>query len=363
MAKDYYSVLGVEKSASAADIKGAYRKLSKQWHPDKHKGDKDAETKFKEINEAYEVLGNEKRRKQYDTFGSAGGPGGPGGGGGQGFGGFDFSGFQQGDFGGFSDIFENFFGGGQGGGQRGRNRNRGEDLQVRVSVELKDVLSGSQKTIALQKYVACENCGGSGAEGGSKKQCDECGGTGQVVRTAQSIFGTIQQAMVCRQCHGEGSVPEHPCKQCGAEGRVQEKVQLNIDIPAGIEDGQTLRVNGQGSAGKHGAPAGDLFVVVQVSQDKRFARDGNDIRSSVTVPVIDAILGCDVPVETLHGNVTLTVPAGTQPKQVMRIKGKGLPQLSSSRMGDHYVTIEVEVPKKLSRKEKKLMEEWREHSK
>ena len=358
MAKNYYDILGVEKTASASDIKSAYRSLSKKWHPDKHKGDKSAESKFKEINEAYEVLGNEKRKKQYDTFGSAGGPGGSSGGQG-GFGGFDFSGFQQGDMGGFSDIFESFFGG-QGGGQRGRSQNRGDDLQIRITIEMADVLSGAQKTISLQKYNTCEDCKGSGSDGGAKVTCDECKGTGQVVKTAQSIFGTIQQSMVCQKCHGEGSVPEKPCKKCNAEGRIQQKTQITIDVPAGIEDGQTLRLTGQGNAGAHGAPAGDLFVIVQVMPDKRFTRDGNDVRSSVTIPVIDAILGCDIPIETLHGKVTLTVPAGTQPRQVMRVKGKGLPQLSSSRVGDHFVTVIVEVPKKLSKKERKLMEEWKE---
>lgn len=355
MAKDYYKTLGVEKSASAADIKKAYRDLSKKWHPDKHKGDKDAEAKFKEINEAYEVLGNEKRRQQYDTFGTAGGSGG-----GQGFGGFDFSGFQQGDFGGFSDIFESFFGGAAGGGQRqSTRRSRGDDLQVRISINLQDVVHGTTKTISLQKFAQCTECSGSGSDGGKTVTCSECGGTGQVVKTAQSFFGTIQQAMVCRQCSGSGQVPEKPCKKCSSEGRVQEKTQVQIEVPAGIEDGQTLRVSGQGNAGRQGESAGDLYVVVQVESDARFVRHGNDIHATATLSVLDAILGTQLKVPTVHGDVTLSVPAGTQPSQVLRVKGKGLPQLSSSRMGDHYVKMIVEIPKKLSRAEKKLLDEWR----
>ncbi len=355
MSKDYYQVLGIDKSAQGADIKKAYRDLSKKWHPDKHKGDKDAEAKFKEINEAYEVLGNENRRKQYDTFGTAGGPGG---GQGQGFGGFDFSGFQQGDMGGFGDMFESFFGGGarQGGGQK----QRGEDIQVRITIELADVVTGVQKTINLQKIVACTECNGSGSEGGETQKCTECGGTGQVVKTAQSFFGSIQQAMVCRACSGAGQVPKNPCKKCNSEGRRQEKTEVTLDIPAGIEDGQTLRVNGQGNAGKRGTPAGDLYVILQVKEDARFQRHGNDIHAPTSISVVDAILGCSISVPTVHGDVTLKVPAGTQPQQVLRIQGKGLPQLSSSRMGDHYVTIHVDIPKKLSRKEKGIIEQWKE---
>lgn len=354
MSKDYYSVLGLDRSAQEADIKKAYREMSKKWHPDKHKGDKEAETKFKEINEAYEVLGNAKRRQQYDTFGSAGGPSG----GGQGFSGFDFSGFQQGDMGDLGDIFSSFFGG-RG---RQRQRNRGSDLQVRIGIDLADVLNGTKKTIAIEKYVLCNECGGSGAKGGSLKQCGECGGTGQITRTAQSFFGTVQQSVMCPTCDGSGSIPETPCGNCDGEGRKREKAQITIDVPAGIDDGQTLRVTGQGEAGKHSEPAGDLFVVVQVSGDPRFNRDGTDIRSHITIPVVDAILGTEVSVPTLHGDITLKIPAGTQPGQVMRLKSKGVPALNSSRLGDHFVTVRIEIPKKLSRKEKKIMEEWKDAS-
>lgn len=358
MAKNYYNILGIDKSASETDIKQAYRKLSKEWHPDKHKGDKAAESKFKEINEAYEVIGNPKRRKQYDTFGSAGGPGGSSGGG-QGFGGFDFSGFQQGDMGDLGDIFSSFFGGGGAGGRGRRQSNRGSDLQVRISIEFAEVVSGVKRTIAIEKIVPCADCNGSGAQGGAVKTCAECSGTGQVTRTAQSFFGVVQQSVQCATCQGAGKTPENPCKSCSGEGVKREKAEITIDIPAGIDDGQTLKISGQGNAGKLGGEAGDLFVVVQVQQDKRFIRDGNDIRSEISISVVDATLGTEVSVPTVHGNVTLKIPAGTQPRQVMRLKSKGVPQLNSSRLGDHFVTVRVEVPKKLSREEKKLYEDLR----
>ncbi|MDP6561712.1 MAG: molecular chaperone DnaJ [Candidatus Peribacteraceae bacterium] len=355
MSKDYYSTLGVGKSATSADIKKAYRNLSKEWHPDKHKGDKAAESKFKEINEAYEILGNEKRRKQYDTFGSTGGPGG----GGAGFGGFDFSGFQQGDMGDLGDIFSSFFGGGGGG--RGRKPdNRGSDLQVRISIDFAEVVNGVSKTIAIEKLAQCKECDGTGAEGGSVKTCTECNGTGQITRTAQSFFGVVQQSVQCAKCEGKGKIPETPCKACSGEGRKREKTQLTIDVPAGIDDGQTLRITGEGNAGSQGAPAGDLFVIVQVTPDKRFIRDGNDIRSEVSVSVVDATLGTEVSVPTVHGEVTLKIPTGTQPGTVMRLKSKGVPQLNSSRLGDHYVTVQIDIPRKLSRAEKKLFEQLRE---
>ena len=352
MSKDYYATLGIDKSASEAEIKKKYRSLSKEWHPDKHKGDKKAEEKFKEINEAYEVIGNPKRRQQYDTFGSAG----PSGGGGAG--GFDFSGFQQGDMGDLGDIFSSFFGGGGGG--RGRTPDhRGSDLQIRIAIAFADVVQGIQKTMTLEKLVACSDCSGTGAQGGSVVTCSECNGTGQVTRTAQSFFGVVQQSVQCAQCQGAGKTPEHPCKSCNGEGNKREKTQITIDVPAGIDDGQTLRLSGLGNAGSHGSGAGDLFVVVQVVPDKRFVRDGNDIRSDVTVSVADAALGTEVSVDTVHGDVTLKIPAGTQPGQVMRLKSKGVPQLNSSRLGDHFVTVKIEIPKKLSRSEKKLYEELR----
>lgn len=361
MSKDFYNILGVSRDASPDEIKKAYRKLSKELHPDKHKGDKGVEEKFQEVNEAYEVLSDEKKRRMYDQFGSTGGPGGGAGGG---FGGFDFSGFQQGsgDFSGFSDIFETFFGGQAGGGRRQRN-NRGSDIEVEMAVDFDAVVHGREQEVTLGKQVSCEDCEGKGAEKGSDmKNCEECGGTGQVVRTAQSFFGTVQQAMVCSKCNGSGKVPEKSCPTCSGEGRYRKESQVTISIPAGIHDGQTLRIRGEGEAGRQGNEAGDLFVHIRVKSDPRFLRDGDDIRSDATVSVLDAILGTEISVETVHGPVTLKVPAGSQPGQVFRLKGKGLTVLGSSRHGDHYVTVQVDIPKKLSKKEKKLLEEWKDIS-
>jgi len=327
--------------------------MSKELHPDKHKGDKDVEQRFKEINEAYEVLGNPKKKQTYDQFGTASGPGG-----GAGFEGFQ--GFGNGDFSGFADIFESFFGGGAGGGGGKRKRNRGEDMEVGISLELKDLVEDAERTIEIQKMVACADCDGSGMEKGSKKiTCKECSGTGQVTRQQQSFFGTIAQRFVCPDCQGAGEVPEKKCEHCGAEGRKQEKVRVNILVPAGIRDGQTLRIRGQGNAGRLGDEPGDLYVHISVRSDKRFTRDGDDIRSDTTIAVIDAILGTQIRVETVRGPVDLKIPEGTQPEQTLRLKEKGMPVAGSSRSGNHYVKIHVEIPKKLSRTEKKIMEEWR----
>lgn len=354
MAKDLYSVLGLAKGASTEEIKKAYRKMSKEWHPDKHKGEKDAETKFKEINEAYEVLGNEDKKRNYDQFGTTGGPGG----GGQGFGGFDFSGFNAGNTGDLGDLFENFFGGG--GGRARGNQNKGADKEIELTIELKDVLAGIRYPLELKMFVACETCEGSGAEPKSEiVTCTTCGGTGQVTRVAQSFFGAIQQRSVCQTCGGSGKIPKEPCGTCKGEGRLQQKKEITVEVPAGVNDGQTLRFRGYGDAGRRGESAGDLYVHIRVAPDEQFERDENDIRSSVTIPVLTAILGGSIDVPTLHGTSTMQVPEGTQPEQMFRIKGKGLPQLGSSRHGDHFVTVKVEIPTKISRSERKILEEWK----
>lgn len=356
MARDFYEILGVSKSASQDDIKSAYRKMSKELHPDKHKGDKSKEERFKEVNKAYETLGDAEKRKRYDQFGEAGAQGGFGGGG-QGFGGFDFSGFQQGDMGGFADMFGDLFGG-----QRAQQQTEeGGDLEVQISLPLKDVVGESERTFKVKKFITCDHCTGNGTEKGTHmKTCPECSGTGQVTRIAQSLFGRIQQRMLCPTCRGAGKIPEKPCKKCSGEGRVQESATVTVRIPAGIDNGQTLRVRGEGHAGRMKATSGDLYVHVRIEKDPRFAREGADIHGHVTVHVLDAILGTEVEVETLHGKVTLKVPESTQPGTVLRIKGKGLPVLSSSRHGDHFVEVHVEIPKKLSKSERKILEEWKE---
>lgn len=352
IAKDLYAVLGLSRDASPEDVKKAYRTLSKEWHPDKHKGEKGAEDRFKEINEAYEVLGNPEKRRMYDQFGTTGGPGGAG----QGFGGFDFSGFGGGaDFG---DLFENFFGGGRG---RGATRTEGADREIELAIDFADVVTGTQLPVRLQKLAACGTCDGNGAEPGAKiVTCATCGGTGQTVHTVNSFFGQIQQRTLCPTCAGSGKVPEKPCHTCKGQGRLQEQVNVTVEVPAGIDDGQTLRIRGQGDAGIRGAAAGDLYVHIRVRPDPRFIRDGSDIRTQVSVSVIDALLGGEKEVETVQGSTTVQIPEGMQPGQIFRIRGKGLPHLGSSRHGDHYVTVNVEIPKKLSRAERKLLQEWRE---
>lgn len=353
MSRDFYQILGVSKGASQDDIKSAYRKLSKELHPDKHKGEKAVEERFKEVNKAYETLGDPEKRKRYDQFGEAGASGF---GGGQGFGGFDFSGFQQGDMGGFADLFGDLFGG-----QRAqREPEEGGDLEVQISLALKDVVTESERTFTIRKFVTCDVCAGAGSEKGTQmKTCPECSGTGQVTRTAQSLFGRMQQRILCPICRGSGKIPEKPCKKCSGEGRVQENAKVTIRIPAGIDNGQTLRIRGEGHAGRRKAASGDLYVHVRVEKDPRFTREGADIHGHATVHVLDAILGTEIQVETLHGMVTLKVPESTQPGTVLRMKGKGLPVLSSSRHGDHYVEVHVEIPKKLSRSERKVLEEWK----
>ncbi len=360
MPKDYYSVLGVSKTSSDQDIKQAYRKLSRELHPDKHKGDKEKEAKFKEVNEAYEVLSDPKKKQTYDQFGSADGPFAAGGGGfggfQQGFGGFDF---DASGMNGFGDIFESFFGGNTGRRAR-KNDNRGRDVEVELTVPFTDAVHGAERDISFRAVISCETCKGTGAEPDSKLvECKTCSGTGQVTRTTRSLFGAIQQTVLCDQCRGSGKIPEKPCKSCGGEGRKQGDTTVKIRVPAGIQNGQSLRVTGEGEAGRQGGGSGDLFVRIRVQDDPRFQRDGDDIRTTLTISVPDAVLGRTVAAETVHGSVDLHVPAGMQPGQVLRMKGKGMPILSSGRHGDHYVTVEVEVPRKLDRRQRELYEELR----
>ena len=362
MAKDYYSILGVSRSASADEIKKAYRKMSKELHPDKHKGDKGAETKFKDVNEAYEALSDPKKRQMYDQFGSTGpGGGGFGGGAGGGFGGFDFSGFGggNGERMDFSDLFENFFGGG-GAAAGARGHNTSNDTEAAIQIPFMDVVLGRDVVIRHKKFMTCVQCDGKGAEPGtSLVTCSECRGTGQTTRTTQSLFGTMQQTILCPRCKGSGKIPEKPCRTCTGEGRVQESTETSVHVPAGLDDGQTLRVRGQGHAGRRGEPPGDFYVHVTVLPDPRFERQGADIRTRLELPVTDAVLGAEAKVTTVHGDVTLDIPAGTQPGQVLRMRGKGMPVLQTPNKGDHYVTVDVKIPTKLSREERKLVEEWR----
>lgn len=357
MATDYYQTLGISKDASTADIKKAYRKLAHKHHPDKG-GSKEDEAKFKEVQTAYEVLSDPGKRQQYDQFGAAGMGGGPGGAGpggpGQappGFEGFDFSGA-----GGFGDIFEQFFSGGAS--ARSRGPSRGADIQATVTLSFEEAVTGAKRQLKVTRRAQCPTCKGNGAEPGSKiVTCDNCGGSGQVQTTRQTILGTMAQVTPCPVCHGEGKKPEKPCHTCHGEGRVQTTETIDVDIPAGIDDGQTIRVTGEGESGQRGAEPGHLYVTIRVKPSQVFTRDGANV--SVTIPITypQAVLGDTIEIPTLNGKETMKVPAGTESGKTFGLRGKGLPKISTSGHGDLHVTVEVHVPKKLNAEEKRLIEE------
>jgi len=360
MANDYYETLGVGKGASDDEIKKAYRKLAHKYHPDKSGGD---EKKFKEINEAYQVLSDKTKRSQYDQFGQtfSGAQGGPG------AGGFDFSGFDFGNFsqqsginfdfgggGGFDDIFSSIFGGRQG---RTR-RKRGQDIQVDVEIDFLDMVNGTEREIHLRKRNLCEQCKGTGGEPGAEvKTCPTCKGTGQVQKTTRSFLGNFSQVSVCPECQGEGKVYSKKCAKCGGEGRVRTDEAIKISIPAGIADGSTLSLRGAGDAGEKGSEPGDLYINVHVRPHPKFNRSGQDILSTEHIPFSVAALGGEKEIETVSGKITLKIPSGTQSGEVFRIKDKGISEISGRGRGHQLVKIIVDVPKKLSREQKRLIEE------
>lgn len=371
MAKDYYEALGVSRDATQDEIKKAYRKLAVQYHPDKEGGD---EQKFKEISEAYEVLGDPEKRQSYDRFGheayqSAQSAGGAGADPFQGFGGFgggqQFE-FDLGDLD-LGDIFGSFFGGG--GGQRTRRQQpqRGRDVEARVTIDFEEAVFGTEKTVSLDLEDTCSRCEGSMAEPGSDtKTCDTCGGQGQVVQAQRTMLGTIQHATVCPDCHGRGSVPEKPCSECGGTGTKRSKHKINVKIPAGINDGSAIRLRGRGEAPSGGGPnaaKGDLYVHVSINPSKQFERHGKDIVSEVTIDMVDAALGTEINVPTVDGKKKLKIPAGTQHGQTFRISGSGVPHGRGDTRGDHLVTVNISIPKKVSGKQKELLQELRKHRK
>lgn len=364
MSKDYYAILGVDKDASDDEIKRAYRKLAHQHHPDKSGGD---EQKFKEINAAYQVLSDKAKRTQYDQYGQTFDQGGFSGGG-QGFGGFDFSGFQgQGGQGfeygasGFEDIFSDIFGGGFGGGRRGTRKRPGRDIQVDVEISFEEMVRGTERDLKLYKTVACKHCGGSGGEPGAKKEkCSACDGHGQVKKAVRSFLGTFMQVAVCDQCQGAGETFSQKCRECGGDGRRKEDVSLKIRIPAGISDGQTISVHGQGEAGEPGAGSGDLYVNVHVLPHKTFSRKGDDILNEAIISISQAALGDKIDVMTIDGPVAMKIPAGTQSGEIFRIKERGVPHLDKRGRGSQLVKITLSVPKNISREQRDVLERLRQ---
>lgn len=354
MAKDYYETLGLQKGASEAEIKRAYRKLAHEHHPDKAGGD---EAKFKEVNEAYQVLSDPEKRSQYDQYGQTfegAGANGPGAGG-YDFSGFDFQGFQG--AGGFSDIFETFFGGGS----RQRGAVRGQDVEVQLVISFDEAIKGATKNLSINLPSTCDRCNGSGAEPGTKLgRCNQCGGSGQEEVIRRTVIGQIRQAVVCSKCHGRGESPEKPCSTCHGEGRVRRHREVKVEVPAGIDNGQTIRLSGQGEAGPAGSKAGDLFVQVVVRPHPRLRRDGTTIHATAKVDLAKASLGGTASVETIEGKKQIKVPAGTQSGTVIKLSGLGAPSLNGRRRGDELVEIQVEIPTRLSRKARKLLEELQE---
>ncbi len=355
--RDYYEVLGVSKGATDDEIKKAYRKLAKQYHPDLHPGDKDCEEKFKELNEAAEVLGDPEKRKKYDQFGHAAfDPNAGFGGGGAGFGGFgDFGGF-----GGFGDIFGDLgdifgFGGGSSGARR-NGPQRGESVRVGVTLTFEEAAFGCKKEVSVGRVEECPDCHGSGcAEGTTAETCPDCGGTGTVRTTKRTPFGMVQSSGPCSRCGGSGKIIHQPCPTCRGKGAVRRNKKITVNIPAGIDDGQTISLKGQGSAGANGGPAGDLLVTVAVRDSDKFERDGTSVLSSVEVSFAQAALGADLQVDTIDGKVKLTIPEGTQSGTVFRLRGKGIPFLRGSGRGDQYVTVNVAVPKNLNAHQKEAL--------
>ncbi len=344
---DYYEKLGVSKGASDQEIKRAYRKLAQKYHPDRNKGNTDYEKKFKEITEAYEVLSDKQKRSAYDQFGEAGVKGANGGNG--------FSGFDGFDFGGFGDIFESFFGGGMGGTRRRPGPKRGTDIEVMVNISFEEAVFGCEKKISVEKGVLCSDCDGKGYEKGSNViKCSECNGSGQVTRIQRTPLGAIRTSSVCYKCQGEGRVYEKRCKKCNGTGNIRKKVNLSVKIPEGIDTGSVMRLTGKGEAGIKGGSSGDLFVHIRVSKSDEFVRDKENIYTDREIHVLQAVLGDEISVKTLHGNITLKIPAGTQSGKTFKLKGYGVTKLNTNQKGDHFVKIITKIPEKLSKEEHDL---------
>lgn len=360
--KDYYQVLGVNKKASKEDIKKAFRHLAHKYHPDKTGGD---DAKFKEINEAFQVLSDDQKRAQYDMYGSTGpsqssGAGGP-------FGGFDFSGFQNAQGGPFGNaqggqgfefdlgsIFGDFFGGG-----RSERSRRGRDISVDIQVTFAEAIFGVERKILINKISSCDVCSGTGAEPGSKtKTCSTCNGKGKVQESQRSIFGTFATVKECEKCHGSGQIPEKECRTCHGDGVIKKQIEIKVVVPAGIEPGEMIRMSGQGEAIKSG-PAGDLYIKVHVEKHPIWRREEANLVTDIKIKLSDALLGFDYPLKSLEGELILKVPAGTNNGEILRVKGKGVP-LRGARRGDLLIKVSVIFPSKLSKKAQKLITELKD---
>lgn len=356
--RDYYEVLGVSKNADAAEIKKAYRKLALQYHPDKNPGNKEAEEKFKEAAEAYDVLSNEEKRRKYDQFGHAG----LGGAGAGGFGG----GMSMDDiFSHFGDIFGNFggFGGFSGGGRSARRVNRGTNLRVKVKLTLEEIATGVEKKIKVKKYVADTHCHGIGAkEGTSFSTCTTCNGTGQITRVQNTILGAMQTTSTCPTCEGEGKIINEKCPHCNGEGVQLAEEVITLNIPAGVADGMQLSLGGKGNAARRGGVNGDLIVLIEEEEHEELVRDGNDLLYNTFVGFPEAVLGDSVEIPTLDGKVKVKIEPGTQPGKILRLRGKGLPDVNGYGKGDLLVKVNVWIPKNLSKDEKKVVEDLKERS-
>ena len=352
--RDYYEVLGVQKGATDAEIKKAYRKMAKENHPDLHPGDKDAEARFKEINEAYEVLSDSEKKARYDQFGFAGVD--PSYGGGGYGGGFDGS-FDFGDLG---DIFGSFFGGGFGGGGRARSGpQRGESLRTRLTITFEEAAFGCEKEVSIDRVEQCETCKGTGAAPGtSPETCPACGGSGQVQQRRQTPMGVFATTGPCPRCGGTGKIIASPCKDCGGSGQVRRRKTLKVTIPAGIDNGQIISLRGQGSAGKNGGPAGDLQIVITVQPHQLFRRDGADVYCNAPITFTQAVLGGEMEIPTIDGKVKYDIPEGTQTGSTFRLKGKGIPNVNGRGRGDQFVIVYIETPRNLNREQKEALKKF-----
>ncbi len=354
--RDFYEVLGVQKGASDDEIKKAFRKMAKQYHPDLHPGDAEAEAKFKEVNEAYEVLSDADKKARYDQYGHAGvdpnfGAGGFGGG---------FNDFDLGDI--FGSIFGGGFGGFGGGGRSNRNAPRqGERIVQSVTITFEEAAFGCAKEVSVSRIENCDECGGSGcAEGTTAEVCSQCGGAGTVMRQQRTAFGVMQTSAECPNCHGKGKIIHQPCQRCKGQGLIRRNKKVTVDIPAGIDDGQSINLRGQGHAGLNGGPNGDLYITVNVLRHEYFDREGTAVYYEMPISFVQAALGAEVEVPTLDGRVKYTIPEGTQTGTVFRLRGKGIPHLRSNSRGDQFVTVTVQTPKGLNSEQKELLRQFAE---